>query len=52
MHPDKDHPVNEVVTYTIDEIVDQFSEKDLESINIYLQAINLENSLKKDIEND
>ena len=52
MHPDKDHSVNEVVTYTIDEIVDQFSEEDLESMNIYLQAINLENSLKKDIEND
>tara|TARA_R100001443_G_scaffold3348_2_gene10557 strand:+ start:1567 stop:1884 length:318 start_codon:yes stop_codon:yes gene_type:complete len=52
MHPDEDHPVNEVVTHTIDEIVDQLCDEDLESMNIYLKAINLENSLKKDIEND
>ena len=52
MHPDKDHPVNEVVTHTIDEIVDQLCDEDLESMNIYLKAINLENSLNKDIEND
>jgi len=52
MHPDEDHPVNEVVTHTIDEIVDQLCDEDLESMNIYLKAINLELSLKKDIEND
>ena len=52
MHPDENHPVNEVVTHTIDEIVNQLSDEDLESMNIYLKAINLENSLKKDIEND
>ena len=52
MHPDEDHPVYEVVTHTIDEIVDQLCDEDLESINIYLKAINLENSLKKDIKND
>jgi len=52
MHPNEDHPVNEVVTHTIDEIVDQLCDEDLESMNIYLKAINLENSLNKDIEND
>ena len=51
MHPDKDHPVNEVVTHTIDEIVDQLCDEDLESMNIYLKAINLENNLKKIIKN-
>jgi len=52
MHPNEDHPVNEVVTHTIDEIVDQLCDEDLESMNIYLKAINLENSLNKDIKND
>ena len=45
MHPDKDDLVNQECTDTIDEIVDQLSEEDLESINIYLKAINLENNL-------
>ena len=45
MHPDKDDLVNQECTNTIDEIVDQLSEKDLESMNIYLKAINLENNL-------
>ena len=45
MHPDKDDLVNQECTDTIDEIVDQLSEEDLESMNIYLKAINLENNL-------
>ena len=45
MHPDKDDLVNQECTNTIDEIVDQLSEEDLESMNIYLKAINLENNL-------
>ena len=45
MHPDKDDLVNQECTNTIDEIVDQLSEEDLESLNIYLKAINLENNL-------
>ena len=45
MHPDKDDLVNQECTDTIDEIVDQLSEEDLESMNIYLKVINLENNL-------
>ena len=45
MHPDKDDLVNQECTDTIDEIVDQLSEEDLGSMNIYLKAINLENNL-------
>ena len=52
MHPDETHPVNEASSHAIDEIIDQLSDKDLESMNIYLQAINLELSFKKDIKND
>jgi len=45
MHPDKDDLVKQECTDTIDEIVDQLSEEDLESMNIYLKVINLENNL-------
>ena len=51
-HPDKNNLVNKACTQCIDEIVDQLSDKDLESMNIYLATINLEKNFKKDIEND
>jgi len=48
MHPDKNDLVNEESTDTLDEIINQLSDEDLESFNIYLKAINLENNLKKE----
>ena len=48
MHPDKDDLVNEESTDALDEIINQLSDEDLESFNIYLKAINLENNLKKE----
>ena len=48
MHPDKDDLVNEESTDALDEIINQLSDEDLESFNIYLKAINLENNFKKE----
>tara|TARA_B100001115_G_scaffold180503_1_gene172940 strand:- start:1 stop:255 length:255 start_codon:yes stop_codon:yes gene_type:complete len=52
MHPDKSNAVNKASTQCIDEIVDQLSDEDLESMNIFLASITLENSFKKEIKDD
>ena len=52
MHPDKSNAVNKASTQCIDEIVDQLSDEDLESMNIYLASITLENSFNKEIKDD
>ena len=52
MHPDKNNLVNKASTQCIDEIVDQLSDEDLESMNIYLASITLENSFNKEIKDD
>ena len=52
MHPDESNLVNKASTQCIDEIVDQLSDEDLESMNIYLASITLENSFSKEIKDD
>ena len=52
MHPDKSNAVNKASTQCIDEIVDQLSDEDLESMNIFLASITLENSFKKEMKDD
>ena len=52
MHPDKSNAVNKASTQCIDEIVDQLSDEDLESMNIFLASITLENSFNKEIKDD
>ena len=52
MHPDKSNAINKASTQCIDEIVDQLSDEDLESMNIFLASITLENSFKKEIKDD
>ena len=52
MHPDKSNAVNKASTQCIDEIVDQLSDEDLESMNIFLASITLENSFNKEMKDD
>ena len=52
MHPDKNDLVNEESTDTLDEIINQLSDEDLESMNIFLASITLENSFNKEMKDD
>jgi hypothetical protein len=45
LYPDENNPVYIDCTNLEDEIVDQLSEKDLDTLNSYFQRINLDNQL-------
>ena len=45
LYPDKNNPVNIDCTNLEDEIIEQLSEKDVDTLNSYFRRINLDNQL-------